>query len=130
MQSGSSGPYCLTQFGALEIRRDGLKERDAKTAEKIRVAFAAQYEESDFSNAFLTNHHISFVLEKLLDINTGDMNIPAEVIQFVITWDDEKGYDGSAEMLKVARNTFLFNKNKVNSLIKVSCIYSDFVRQF
>lgn len=112
MQTGPSGPYCLTQFGALEIRRDALKERDAKEAEKIRRSFTTQYEDSTFSNAFLNNNHLAFVFEKLRNIDTGDMNIPAEIIQFVLAWDEEKGYDGSADMLKTARDMFLFNINE------------------
>ncbi|MBD53094.1 MAG: hypothetical protein CL450_07355 [Acidimicrobiaceae bacterium] len=112
MQQGSSGPYCLTNFGALEIRKDAMEERDAKEADKIRVAFSSQYEDSAFSRAFLTDQHLAFVFDKLRGIDTGDLNIAAEVIQFVVTWDDERGYDGSAEMLKQSRDTFLFNINK------------------
>jgi len=102
----------VTHFGALEIRRDALKERGAREAEKIRRSFTTQYEDSPFSKAFLNNNHLAFVFEKLHNIDTADTNIPAEIIQFFLAWDEEKGFDGSTDMLKVARDTLLFNINE------------------
>ena len=109
----SSGLYGVTHFGALEIQRDALKDRYAKEAEKINRSFTAQYEDSAFSKAFLDKTHLALVFEKLRNIDTGGINIPDEIIRFVVTWDEEKGYDGSTGMLKKARDVFLINTNGV-----------------
>lgn len=112
MQTQSSGPYCQTQFGALQIRQDVTRESDDRQAQNIRATFAALYEESPFSKAFLADDNMSRIFEKIRIIDTGDIDLPVEVVKFVVDWDDKRGYDNTAEMLKAARDAFMFNLNQ------------------
>lgn len=71
----------------------------------LQEYFEKRYRPSDFSNDFLTN--LTRVKEGLSKVGGSLEGMEERMANFILDWDENKGYDNSSHMLRAAQDAFI-----------------------
>ena len=102
-----SDPFCVAPLYTRSLRKDVLNDTYGGEINQIRDAFNGRYEATPFSKKFLSALSMHKLFLHLKNQDVADINIKEKIIEFVIVWDESRGFDGSDNMVDKARAEFL-----------------------
>ena len=75
-------------------------------ARRLRDYFDSKYKPSDFSTDFLADENLTEITRKLGRIDHMD-GVEERLSQFILTWDENEGYNNTPHMIQMAQESFM-----------------------